>query len=272
MHFTATVDTDIGTAKSVNQDSALIKHAAVMGKEIIMAIVCDGIGGLDKGELASAAVVRGFSKWFDEEPPYELKEFNIHAVADKWKKILKELNKEIADYGKRSGVVLGTTFTGVLFAEDRYLAVNVGDTRLYRLDSSIRQLTTDHTFTAREVKCGRMSMQQAEKDKRRSLLLQCIGAAGTVEPEVIFGNIEEGVYLLCSDGFRNRISKDEIYEALRPGKLINKRTMHKSCRYLIDKAKSRNERDNITALLIKADWQGSKQNSDRDRNRYRREI
>ncbi|MCI5569581.1 MAG: serine/threonine-protein phosphatase [Lachnospiraceae bacterium] len=272
MYFTATVDTDIGTAKSVNQDSALIKHAAVMGKEIIMAIVCDGIGGLDKGELASAAVVRGFSKWFDEEPPYELKEFNIHAVADKWKKILKELNKEIADYGKRSGVVLGTTFTGVLFAEDRYLAVNVGDTRLYRLDSSIRQLTTDHTFTAREVKCGRMSMQQAEKDKRRSLLLQCIGAAGTVEPEVIFGNIEEGVYLLCSDGFRNRISKDEIYEALRPGKLINKRTMHKSCRYLIDKAKSRNERDNITALLIKADWQGSKQNSDRDRNRYRREI
>lgn len=254
MHFTATVDTDIGTAKSVNQDSALIKHAAAKGKEILMAMICDGVGGLDKGELASAAVVRGFSKWFDEELPYELKNLDMQAAADKWKKILKGLNKRIADYGKRSGIMLGTTFTGVLFAEDRYLAVNVGDTRLYRLDSSIRQLTTDHTFTAREVKCGRMSMQQAENDKRRSLLLQCIGAAGIVEPEVIFGNVEEGVYLLCSDGFRNRISKDEIHEALRPGKLINKRTMHKSCRYLIDKAKSRNERDNITALLIKADW------------------
>lgn len=254
MHFTATADTDVGTAKSANQDSALIKHAAAKGKEILMAMICDGIGGLDKGELASAAVVKGFSKWFDEELPYELKDFDMQAVADKWKKILKGLNKRIADYGKRSGIMLGTTFTGVLFAEDRYLAVHVGDTRLYRLDSSIRQLTTDHTFTAREVKCGRMSMQQAEKDKRRSLLLQCIGAAGTVEPEVICGNTEEGVYLLCSDGFRNRISKDEIYEMLRPGKLINKKTMHKNCRYLIDKAKSRNEKDNITALLIKADW------------------
>ena len=51
MHFTATVDTDVGTAKSANQDSALIKHAAAKGKEILMAMICDGIGGLDKGEL-----------------------------------------------------------------------------------------------------------------------------------------------------------------------------------------------------------------------------
>ena len=65
MHFIATADTDIGISKDTNQDSALIKHAKSDGKEVLLAVVCDGMGGLSKGELASATVVRAFAKWFD---------------------------------------------------------------------------------------------------------------------------------------------------------------------------------------------------------------
>ena len=58
IHFRATADTDIGIVKGTNQDSILLKHGSYSNGEVLMAIVCDGMGGLKKGELASATVVR----------------------------------------------------------------------------------------------------------------------------------------------------------------------------------------------------------------------
>lgn len=57
MHFLATADTDVGISKNTNQDSVLIKQAAYDDDEVLMAIVCDGMGGLSKGELTSATVI-----------------------------------------------------------------------------------------------------------------------------------------------------------------------------------------------------------------------
>lgn len=71
MHFVATADTDIGIAKNTNQDSMLIKQGMVDDTEVLLAAICDGMGGLSKGELASATVIRAFAKWFDEELPYQ---------------------------------------------------------------------------------------------------------------------------------------------------------------------------------------------------------
>ena len=62
MRFIATADTDIGNTKSTNQDSVLLEHASTPSGEVLMAIICDGMGGLSKGELASATVVRTFRK------------------------------------------------------------------------------------------------------------------------------------------------------------------------------------------------------------------
>lgn len=58
VRFVGTADTDIGISKSTNQDSVLIKHASTDKGEALMAIICDGMGGLSKGELASATVIR----------------------------------------------------------------------------------------------------------------------------------------------------------------------------------------------------------------------
>ena len=63
MRFIVTADTDIGTTKDTNQDSVLVKHAIYQEQEVLMAIVCDGMGGLSKGELASATVIRAFNQW-----------------------------------------------------------------------------------------------------------------------------------------------------------------------------------------------------------------
>lgn len=254
MRFTATADTDVGISKDTNQDSILIKHAKSEGKEILLAVICDGMGGLSNGELASATVVRAFSRWFDEELPYELNNVDLQVIGAKWALLLKELNVKIIEYSKKQGLDgVGTTFSGILFIDDQYVLAHVGDTRIYHIGSSLTQLTTDQTFVAREISRGTMTLQQAQTDKRRNLLLQCVGASKTVEPQVICGRARQGAYMLCSDGFRHVITEAEIYESLNPINLMNKDAMHNNVRYLIEQDKRREEKDNISVILIKVE-------------------
>ena len=253
MRYTATADTDIGISKDTNQDSALIRHAATEEGEVLLAIICDGMGGLAKGELASATVIREFSRWFAEELPFELEHLDMQVLGAKWTLLLKDLNMRIHEYGSRLGASLGTTFSGLLLAEGQCLIVHVGDSRVYHLGPSITQLTTDHTFVAREISRGTMTPEQAKVDKRRNLLLQCVGASKVIEPQILTGPVEKGTYMLCSDGFRHEISAAEIYEKLDPMRLPDKNAMHSNARYLIEQVKARHETDNITVLLIKAE-------------------
>lgn len=253
MHYIATADTDVGISKSTNQDSVLIKHATTDVGEILMAIVCDGMGGLAKGELASATVIRAFSKWFDEDLPFELENIDMQVIGGKWSLMLKSLNVQILEYGQKIGANLGTTFSGLLFVKDKYVIVHVGDTRIYQIGSSLHQLTTDQTFIAREISRGTMTEEQAKTDKRRNLLLQCVGASKNVDPQVICGATEKGAYMICSDGFRHEVTPGEIYESLNPINFMNENAMHSNAKYLIELVKSRQEKDNISVVLIKAE-------------------
>ena len=253
MHYIATADTDVGSVKSNNQDSVLIKHASTDIGEVLMAVVCDGMGGLAKGELASATVIRAFSRWFDEELPFELEDVDMQVIGGKWSLMLKSLNMKIQEYGQQLGSNLGTTFSGILFVDDKYVIVHVGDTRIYHIGSTLHQLTTDQTFVAREISRGTMTEEQAKTDKRRNLLLQCVGASKNVDPQVICGTAEKGAYMICSDGFRHEVTPGEIYESLNPINFMNENAMHNNAKYLIELVKSRQEKDNISVVLIKAE-------------------
>lgn len=254
MRFIATADSDVGISKNTNQDSVLIKHATCELGEVLMAIVCDGMGGLSKGELASATVIRTFSQWFDNELSFELEDVDMNVIGAKWSLLLKELNVNILEYSKSIGEEgMGTTFSGILFVGNEYVIVHVGDTRIYHIASRLEQLTLDHTFIAREISKGTMTIEQAKTDKRRNLLLQCVGASKVVEPDVLIGKTGKGVYLLCSDGFRHEITEAEMFESLNPINLMNKEAMHSNAKYLIEQVKSREEKDNISVILIKAE-------------------
>ena len=253
MHFTVTADTDIGIAKKTNQDSVLFKHGIYSGGEVLMAIICDGLGGLAKGALASATVIRSFSEWYNEELPYELENLDLRVIGGKWSLMLKDLNVKIIEYAKKNNITMGTTFTGVLFVGDEYVTVHVGDTRFYHIGNMLEQITCDQTFIAREIKKGTMTAEQAKTDKRRNMLLQCVGASETLEPDVLVGRLEKGAYMLCSDGFRHEITGKEILESLSPINLINKNAMHSNAKYLVELVKQRNEKDNISVVLIKTE-------------------
>lgn len=253
VRYTATADTDVGISKATNQDSVLIKHASTDLGEVVLAVVCDGMGGLAKGELASATVIRECARWFEEDLPFELETLDMQVIGGKWSLMLKDLNLKILEYGEKLGSSLGTTFSGILFVDDKYVIAHVGDTRIYHIGAALTQLTTDQTFVAREISRGTMTAEQAKTDKRRNLLLQCVGASKTVDPQIICGTVEKGAYMLCSDGFRHEITEAEIYESLNPINFMNKNAMHNNAKYLIEQVKSRQERDNISVILIKAE-------------------
>lgn len=254
MKFTATADTDIGISKDTNQDSALIKHASYPDGEIMLAIICDGMGGLSKGELASATVIREFSNWFDNELPFELENLDMEVIGGKWSFLLKDLNLKIIEYSQNNGISsMGTTISAILFVGNKYVIANVGDSRVYCISDKINQLTTDQTFVAREISRGNMTPEQAKTDKRRNLLLQCVGASNNVEPQIITGKADRGVYMLCSDGLRHEVSEEEMLESFKSANLKSVENMHHNSRYLIDLAKKRKEKDNITVILIKAE-------------------
>ncbi len=249
----ATGDSDVGLVKETNQDSLIIRHAMAPQGEVLMAVVCDGLGGLDSGELASATVVKAFADWFESELPYELENPDVQVIGAKWSLMLKELNMKIGEKAAEKRSSIGTTFTGILFLDNKYVFAHVGDTRIYFIDDGITQLTEDQTFIAREIKNGRMTPEQAKTDKRRNVLLQCVGASKTIEPQVEFGDVSQGVYLLCSDGFRHEVTESEILNAFKPVNMVNKAVMHSTAKQLIDLNKSRKEKDNISVLLIKAE-------------------
>lgn len=252
IHFKVTTDTDVGRVKETNQDSILIKHGSYSNGEVLLAIVCDGMGGLKKGELASATVVRAFSKWFDERISYELENPRLEKIASDWTRMLNELNSKMLRYSETHGISLGTTFTGVLCIDGKYMVVHIGDSRLYYIGKTIEQLTHDQTFVEREMRRGAMTEEEARKSKKRNVLLQCVGASQSLEPEVIYADVRKGTYMLCSDGLRHEITEAEFVETLNEARLVDKNVMHSNSRYLIELAKQRNERDNISVILFTA--------------------
>ncbi len=253
MNFIVSASTDVGTVKKSNQDSLQVKVLTVGGEKMVFAVLCDGMGGLDKGELASASVVKAFDRWATERLPLlcgaGVTEAGIRA---EWNHVLAEYNEKIKDYGKMSAIRLGTTAVALLLCKERYYIVNVGDSRVYEIAGCARVLTKDQTVVAREVELGRLTEEEAERDARRSVLLQCVGASDALCPDFFFGDMKkDAVYMLCSDGFRHEVRAEEIYAYLCPERMLCAEGMQENERALIALNKQRNERDNISVITIR---------------------
>jgi serine/threonine protein phosphatase PrpC len=151
------------------------------------------------------------------------------------------------------GVKLGTTVVALLLTPRRYYLLNVGDSRAYAVSATeIRQLTEDQSLVNSEIKSGKLTAEQAAVDKRRNVLLQCIGVKEEVIPDLYFGTPEVNtVYLLCSDGFYHEVRPEELTSFLLPGALSVSEQMEEQSRCLIDLVKQRGEKDNITVAAIK---------------------
>lgn len=261
MTFKTDAHTDIGPKKSVNQDALLIKQAKSknMG-QICMACLCDGMGGLSCGEVASATLVDRVDGWFNRELPQILAaENNTTQLEDyscemdywgrielQWNGLAEEINKKLGEYGSSKGIMLGTTITLLLIMNDKYLVMSIGDSRVYRIEGeNIEQITHDHSYIQREMDAGRMTPEEALNSKEKSVLLQCVGASKEIKPDFFRGETKKGVcFLLCSDGLWRKLEGKEIVENVAKKSGIKE---------LVNLVKDRGETDNISGLVVRVD-------------------
>lgn len=254
MNFISHTYTDIGIRKNVNQDSALIMEAKTDYDNVMFCVLCDGMGGLANGELASATVIRAFQKWFEEEfPPMLYSGFDSKALEKKWSDVVFDQNYKIMAHARTLGSNMGTTAVIMLISGGNYYIMNIGDSRAYvRSPQQLTQITVDQTFVNREIKRGNMTPEEAKTDPRRNVLLQCIGASQFIEPDFFMGNANPNdVFIMCSDGFRHEVTYEEIQEAFTPDKLLSELDIEEAENALVELNKERLENDNITVLAVK---------------------
>ncbi len=255
MRFTTANYTDIGTRKKTNQDSMLIMQAETSMGTVLMAAVCDGMGGLAKGEVASAAMVRMLSVWFQTELPVLLANgFQADQLRESWEKLIAEASQKVSSYGQQIHVDMGTTAVVFLVVGDIYYILNVGDSRVYLISDAVYQLTKDQTFVQNEVDNGRMTEQEALLSPQKNVLLQCIGASSIARPDFVAGQVYPGqVYMLCCDGFRHVIQPSEFYDAFNYYVLTDQSVMVQAAQNITNLNIQRGESDNISVILIKVD-------------------
>lgn len=255
MEYMVAIHTDQGIRRATNQDSACFRRAMLPSVgEVVMAVICDGMGGLEKGELASAECVLAFENWFDANLPHlaSICDVNFSFVQRQWIDLLSHLHNDLLAYGKKTQSQIGTTVSAILTYRDRYLTVNIGDSRIYERKDALIQLTEDHSLVASEIASGKITQEESRHHPQRNILLQCLGCGTGVVPAFCEGKIRHNaLYLLCTDGLVHEITPRELSEQLQPLYLRSKEAMADVLYRLTELCKERGEDDNISAMLIK---------------------
>ena len=140
MNYLIAAQTDIGPVKKTNQDSYCIQTArSKQYGNLLFAVVCDGMGGLKKGEVASATVVARFTDWFAQSLPILLSQrtMDFALLRKEWTHWLNRLNADIGNYGLDHNISLGTTVVAALCIGNKLYVVNIGDSRLYKIQNNV---------------------------------------------------------------------------------------------------------------------------------------
>lgn len=252
MQYIQSYYTDIGIKRKSNQDSLALLKADTEYGEVLLAVLCDGMGGYQFGELASKVCVKEFARWFKNEFAALLYNgMDFERVKEDWKRIIEKCNNMLVDYGQQRGINMGSTLTAFLFVDNKYYAVQIGDSRGYVIGDSVKQITRDHSLVASEIEKGIISKEAAKTDNRTNILIECIGVTRSVNMDFYTGEVHsKDSFLLCSDGFWHRIEEEELKRYLSGSNMNDNKQMRMHLNFLVETVKGRGERDNISAIGI----------------------
>jgi len=244
--------TDVGMRRAVNQDNFIIKKYS---DDVITAVVCDGMGGVSGGSVASAIAAEAFQNQLDScESTYPL---FAGLSEDEIEHILtgaaEEANYEVYKAGKNTALSgMGTTLVGCIVMPHKIYTVNVGDSRMYAdIGDGLFQISHDHSWVQFMVDTGKMSKEEAHTSKRKNMITRAVGTERTVDVDFFITDYEhEALMLLCSDGLTNHVNEFEIGDMLQMAK--SGEGIQSVCENLISFANSRGGTDNITAVAIAA--------------------
>lgn len=247
--------TDKGLSRQTNQDACCVLVAQTLLGPLSMAAVCDGVGGLWRGELASSYALQRFVGWFKTELPHIIRfdedEFSVGRLDIAWDTLLGSVHESLCAYGKSVGKASATTFTGVLACNGRYLAAQVGDSRLYiRNREGFNQITQDQT-PASWVPQG-ASTEDSDLDIAQShLILQAIGAGEGIRPCFTAGTYESNdLFVLCTDGAYGPLGSVGVQRCFVHANPQIKSSLDEACTLLIDEAIRLGAADNLSVTCF----------------------
>lgn len=236
MNYESDVYWNRGASHSINQDSLILLQALTSQGRVLMAVICDGMGGMDMGECASGYLVEELVTWFYDGLLDAIgKKKALWIIRRCAERKIYQIQSRMQRYADKRSLEMGTTISMLVLWEKKYLLWHLGDSRIYRLRSGlskVRLLTNDHT-----------------DDKGR--LYKCVGNFGYFVPDFKLGNIKKGeAFLLCSDGFRNKMGIEEIGEVLAPENMTEDK-IRKRLREIGEAVLRRGERDDLSAVYVK---------------------
>ncbi len=235
--------TDPGCARTQNQDAFQVEK---LGKNTLLCIVCDGMGGAKSGNVASNLAVDVFVQ---EVKRTWVSGMDGEKIDQMLKNAVKLANFTVYDQAQQfeefSG--MGTTLVAVLINGKDATIVNIGDSRAYSIKSDgVRQLTVDHSLVQMMISRGEITPEQARFYPGKNLITRAIGTETVVECDIYHRKMETGeCLLLCTDGLSNMVDEQEmLFE------IVHGDDKKSGSERLLEIAKNRGAPDNVTCLLV----------------------
>jgi serine/threonine protein phosphatase PrpC len=242
---------NIGRIRERNEDSfyaveGLLHHND--GPEPFgLFIVADGMGGHQKGEVASALAARTAAE-------YILRDIYLPYLAKSNQGVSRPVNEVLIGAVEAANTEVqkvapdgGTTLTIAVVMGHSAYAAHVGDTRIYWFNQgNLKQITKDHSLVQRLVELGQETAEGALSHPQRNVLYRAIGQGGTMEVDTYFQHLPPGSsLLLCSDGLWGPVKNEALRETFNTAN-----TPQEACESLITLANKNGGEDNITAIVV----------------------
>lgn len=240
------IKSDVGQRRKVNEDAAGYFESK---NNIPLMMVCDGIGGHNAGEIASAMALMSIGQ------AWEKTEFNDIEEVYQWliQKIT-EANEAIftrsAQYEDLYG--MGTTVVVASIIGNQLMIANVGDSRAYVLRNfQLKQLTEDQSLVNALLKSGEITPEEAENHPNKNIVTQSLGVTFSVEIDFVRMTIKnEDTLILCSDGLSDMLSLEEIRNVMN-----HYSDVEQQVEKAVQEANEAGGRDNITVAIAKIQLQ-----------------
>lgn len=237
---------DIGKARANNEDNYLLEPA------LELALVADGMGGHNSGEVASSLAVKVTRDKYDSMRRTGLKptpyDENFCLESNQLGFAVQLANSVIYEAGNAGSENkgMGTTLSSALLVKDRICLAHIGDSRVYLLrDKALTQLTEDHSLVMEHVRKGLLTKAQAEVSPLQNILTRALGAQKTPAVDLVERELSAGDrLLLCTDGLFKAVKETELLALLN-----NQPDDAKACAELVALANANGGPDNITVLI-----------------------
>ena len=233
--------TATGRVRNSNQDYVFCEENAV-GSFPNLFLVADGMGGHQAGDMASRICVEEMVRQIqatDRKTPVSVLE---QAVSAANQKIYQTATQDKALEG------MGTTLVGTVIEGDTAYIVNIGDSRLYQLRDSLRQITVDHSLVEEMVQSGEIQKNEMRTHPNKNIITRALGTDTSVRPDCFEIEVQEGdVLLLCSDGLSNMLEDNQIENIVR----ANGENLRQAGECLVKQANDAGGKDNISVILIR---------------------